>query len=93
MLDKQLASDVAGIILEHVRESKGRLTQVSDMCRINRREFTRRGLASMKLYRLLRIIYAVILVAPCQEGTRMMNELRDVLMDSVDEHEDFFFDD
>jgi len=39
MIKDQLISQVASIILRFVRNRKGRLTEQSDDCRINRRKF------------------------------------------------------
>ena len=67
MVKEQFTSEVAGIILNHLREKKGRLTEVSDLCNINRKELNRKGLAKMKMHRLLRLIYAMELVLPYPE--------------------------
>ena len=48
-LKDQLTREIAGIILRYVRNEKGRLSEISRDSRINRREFTIRGLAKMKL--------------------------------------------
>jgi hypothetical protein len=67
MLKNQMTSVVSGIILHHLRDTKGRLTEVSDLCNINRRELNRKGLAKMKMHRLLRLMYAMELVMPYHE--------------------------
>ena len=61
MLKDELTSNVAGIILHHVKETKGRLTEISDLCGINRKEFNRRGLAKMKSYRQFDAMWQEIL--------------------------------
>ena len=43
MLKERLTSEVAGIILRYVRTPKGRLTEISDLCSLNRKEFNVRG--------------------------------------------------
>lgn len=87
MLRDQLTSKIAGIILQHVRTPKGRLTEISDMCRINRKEFTVRGLSKMRLHRLLRIIYALHLEASYVENKRMAEEIYDTIQDYSDEYD------
>lgn len=67
MIKDQLTSSVAGIILSHVRRERGRLTAVSDMCGINRMEFTRKGLSRMRMHRFLRVVYALALLLDYKE--------------------------
>lgn len=88
MLKEQLTSKVAEIILRRVRMEKGRLTMVSDLSRINRKEFNIKGLSKMKMHRLLRIIYALALVLNEDEYRKMMNEMRDVIWEDM-EYYDF----
>jgi len=75
MLKDQLTSEVAGIILDRVRESKGRVTEISDLCRINRRELNVRGLSRMKLHRLLRIVYSLAVIMRYEEYRAMMEQI------------------
>ena len=77
MLKQQLTSEVAGIILNHLREKKGRLTEVSDLCNINRKELNRKGLAKMKMHRLFRLLYAMELVLPYNEYKEMWTKILD----------------
>ena len=64
MLRDELTSDVAGIILEYLRSVKGRLTEVSNLSGINRRELNRKGLSKMRMNRLMRLVYTMALVMP-----------------------------
>ena len=64
MLRDELTSDVAGIILEYLRSVKGRLTEVSNLSGINRREINRKGLSKMRMNRLMRLVYTMQLVMP-----------------------------
>lgn len=77
MLKEELTSAVAGIILHHLRDVKGRLTEVSDLCHINRKELNRKGLAKMKMHRLLRLMYAMELVMPYQQYDTMWKDILD----------------
>lgn len=70
-----LSKKFAEIILQHLRSKKGRLTRISDMCSINRREFTTEGLSRMKISRLLVILYAMNLELYYDEYEQMVKEL------------------
>ncbi len=87
LLRNQLTSRVAGIILTRIRERKGRLTEISDECRINRREFNVRGLSKMSLHRLLRVVYALYMVLPKREYDEMMDEIRRVMAAYADHYD------
>ena len=86
-LKDQLTRDIAGIILRYVRNEKGRLSEISRDSRINRREFTIRGLAKMKLHRLLRILYDLCLELPYAEYMKMMDEIRQTISDYANEYD------
>lgn len=85
MLKEQLTSAVAGIILHHLRDFKGRLTEVSDLSNINRRELNRKGLAKMKMHRLLRLVYAMALVLPYREFDLMWKDILDEIRNFSDD--------
>ena len=87
MVKEQFISAVAGIILYHLRNSKGRLTEVSDLCNINRKELNRRGLAKMKMHRLLRLMYAMELVMPYQEYDTMWKSILDEIRNFSDDYD------
>ncbi len=87
LLRNQMTSRVAGIILTRIRERKGRLTEISDECRINRREFNVRGLSKMSLHRLLRVVYALYMVLPKREYDEMMDEIRRVMAAYADHYD------
>ena len=87
LLRNQLTSRVAGIILTRIRERKGRLTEISDECRINRREFNVRGFSKMSLQRLLRVFYALYMVLPKREYDEMMDEIRRVMAAYADHYD------
>lgn len=75
MKKQDLAKKFAEIILQYLRSKKGRLTRISDMCSINRREFTIEGLSRMKISRLLVILYAMELELYYDEYEQMIKEL------------------
>lgn len=76
-LKDKLSSEVAGIILRYVKIRKGRLTQMSEDSRINRRELNVQGITQMRLHRLLRLIYALHLELSYAEYMKMTDEIRD----------------
>ena len=87
LLRNQLTSSVAGIILTRIREKKGRLTEISDECRINRREFNVRGLSKMSMQRLLRVLYSLYLLLPKNDFYAMMDEMAVVIENYGDDYD------
>ena len=79
-----MTSDVAGIILEYLRSVKGRLTEVSNLSGINRRELNRRGLAKMRINRLMRLLYTMQLVMPPKASDAMWQKIHDKVREYAD---------
>ena len=79
MLRDELTSDVAGIILESLRSVKGRLTEVSNLSGINRRELNRKGLSKMRMNRLMRLVYAMLLIMPPKKSDAMWQKILEKL--------------
>lgn len=75
MLRDELAKEVAGIILQYLRDVKGRTTEVSNLSNINRREINQKGLVKMKLNRLLRLIYTMLLIMPPKSSEKMWQDI------------------
>lgn len=86
MLRDELTSDVAGIILEYLRSVKGRLTEVSNLSGINRREINRKGLAKMRMNRLMRLVYTMQLVMPPKVSDAMWQKI----IEKVREYADYY---
>ena len=86
-LKDQLTSEIAGIILRYVRNRKGRLTEISNDSRINRKEFNVRGFANLKLHRLLRVIYALYLELPYAEFVKMTDEIRETIIEYGEDYD------
>ena len=86
MLRDELTSDVAGIILEYLRSVKGRLTEVSNLSGINRREINRKGLAKMRMSRLMRLVYTMQLVMPPYKSEAMWQKI----IEKVREYADYY---
>ena len=86
MLRDELTSDVAGIILEYLRSVKGRMTEVSNLSGINRREINRKGLAKMRMSRLMRLVYTMQLVMPPKASDTMWQKI----IEKVREYADYY---
>lgn len=70
-----MTNEVAGIILQYLRDVKGRTTEVSNLSGINRREINRKGLVKMKMNRLLRLVYTMLLIMPPQSSEAMWQDI------------------
>lgn len=87
MLKTQLTNRVSGIILEHIREEKGRLTRISDESRINRKWFNAAGFARLRHHQMLRIVYALCLELSPGEFNAMTCEIFNSVKDFADDFE------
>lgn len=89
METSNLSKTMAEIILQHVRNRRGRLTMVSDMCGINRSEFCVDKLTIMRFYRSSRLLYILLTVITYDEFKQMMDKLWETVQDTYDEYETF----
>lgn len=83
----QLTSVIAGIILETIREKKGRLTEISDQSVINRQEFDEEGLANMKLYRFIRLGKTMAKSLPRNRYDQMKSEISEKFWECIENEE------
>lgn len=88
MTRSQLTGIIAEIIIDTIREKKGRLTEISDLCVINRQEFDVDGLAKMKFGRIVRLSQAVAQALPRKRCEEMLQEIAKKFWESIDEMED-----
>ena len=88
MTSTKLANIITGIILDAIREKKGRLTEISDQSAINRKEFDEEGLANMKLYRFIRLGKTIAQTLPRKRYDQMKSDISKNFWDCV-ENEDF----
>lgn len=79
---------LAVLILQVVREKRRRLTYVSDICRINRKEFTEEGLAKMRLSRLTRILYALYLILEPEELEDMERRIHEMFKQYAEQYDE-----
>ena len=75
------------IILDTIREKKGRLTEISDQSVINRQEFIEERMVNMKLYRLVRLSETMAKSLPRSRYVQMMSDISEKFWESI-EHED-----
>ena len=87
-LKRDFTDEVSGVILKKVREQRGRLTKVSDMCQINRRMFNQDEFCKLKLYQVLRLLYAICVDVRPKEFEKMLTEMRDVAKKYFDTYEE-----
>lgn len=86
-LKQQLTSEVAGIILDTVREKRGRLTEISDLCKINRSKFNVRGFSQLRVHQMLRIVYALAVILNYEDYRAMMTRIARAIEDFSDEYD------
>ncbi len=84
---EQLTSEVAGILLDYVRESRGRVTLISDATRINRKYFNVKGFERMKVHQMIRIVYALATVLTHEEFYHMMRQVHTCFEEYADEYD------
>ena len=84
---EQLTSEVAGILLDYVRESRGRVTLISDATRINRKYFNVKGFERLKVHQMIRIIYALATVLTHEEFYHMMRQVHTCFEEYADEYD------
>lgn len=87
-----LKKELSGITLQYLRGCKGRLTEVSELCQINRSMFTPEHLAKMQVRTFVHIIYALAVVMSKEEYMSMMDEFRDTIGLHALEHHYLLFD-
>lgn len=83
-----LALTIGGIINEAIREKRGRLTEVSDMCVINRQEFAPEGIANLALHQLTRLSRAMVEAMPKQRLEQMKKDISKEFWDSIERSEE-----
>jgi hypothetical protein len=90
MATSHLTGIIAGIILDTIREKKGRLTEISDQSVINRQEFDVEGLAKMKFDRFVRLSETMARTLPKKRYEQMKSEISREFWDNIEgkeEHE------
>lgn len=87
MTISQLTSIIVGIILDTIREEKGRLTEISDQSVINRQEFIAERMANMKLYRFVRLGKTMAKSLPRKRYDQMKSDISKKFWESIENEE------
>lgn len=88
MTNDTLTGRIASTMLQAIKEERGRLTAVSDMCSINRQEFDVEGLSKMSLSRLIRLGAAMAIIMPKKRYIQMTQDISEIFQQTVDYLED-----
>ncbi len=88
MIRNLLARLIAEIMLEAIRERRGCLTAVSDMCAINRGEFHPEGIAKMRLDRIVRLGQAMAYCMPREQYEAMKRKISELFWEWVEKMDD-----
>ena len=75
MSKKDLIEEIIMIILNSLRKEKGRLTKISNTCRINRGKLTDESMAKLRFYHLILLFYAICLNLTANEFETMMKDI------------------
>lgn len=75
MSKKDLIEEIIMIILNSLRKEKGRLTKISNTCKINRGKLTDESMAKMRVYHLILLFYAICLNLTAKEFEAMMKDI------------------
>ena len=71
MRKKALIEMIVKIILERIRNERGRLTRISNTCKINRGKLTDEAMTHVRFNQLILLFYAVCLnLKPCARTKR-----------------------
>ena len=75
MNKKDLIEEIVKIVLTNLRKEKGRLTKISNTCRINRGKLTDESMAKLRFYHLILLFYAICLNLTAKEFEAMMKDI------------------
>ena len=85
MENHELALSIGDILNKAVREKRGRLTEVSEQCSINRQKFDAEDITNIRLYQLIRLGQAIALSMPRDRYEQMKSEISDKFWKSIDD--------
>ena len=75
MSKKDLIEEIVKIVLTSLRKEKGRLTKISNTCRINRGKLTDESMAKLRFYHLILLFYAIYLNMTANEFETMIKDI------------------
>lgn len=85
MEKNELALSIGDILNKAVREKKGRLTEVSEQCSINRQKFDPEDIIHIQFHQLVRLGQAIALSMPRDRYEQMKSEISDKFWKSIDD--------
>ena len=80
-----MALSIGDILNKAVREKKGRLTEVSEQCSINRQKFDPEDIIHIQFHQLVRLGQAIALSMPRDRYEQMKSEISDKFWKSIDD--------
>lgn len=83
-----LALSIGDIINKAIREKRGRLTEVSNQCVINRQEFTPEGISKLAMYQFTRLGQAMVENMPRNRYEQMKKDISKKFWDSIEGKEE-----
>lgn len=83
-----LALSIGDIINKAIREKRGRLTEVSNQCVINRQEFDPEGIANLAFYQIIRLGKAIIEAMPKKRIEQLKMDISKAFWDSIEGKEE-----
>ena len=93
MRKKALIEMIVKIILERIRNERGRLTRISNTCKINRGKLTDEAMTHVRFNQLILLFYAVCLNLKPKEFEAMMKDIYYTFVEKSAEYDFSLFDD
>lgn len=87
MLKENLISKTVGFILDAVRSYRGLLSFVSDEAQVNRQYFTRKKFRTLKLFRVIRVLYVLAMDMEREEFIRIGQKMFAEIWDYADTYD------
>lgn len=84
---------IVKIILERIKNERGRLTRISNTCKINRGKLTDENMAFMRVYHYILLFYAVCLNLKPKEFEAMMKDIYYTFVEMSAEYDYSLFED
>ena len=91
MSKKDLIEEIVKIVLTSLRKEKGRLTKISNTCRINRGKLTDKSMAKLRFYHLILLFYAICLSLTAEEFETMMKDIYYTFVEKSKEYDETLF--
>ena len=93
MKKRDLIEEIVKIILEKIKNERGRLTRISNTCKINRGKLTDEAMAYMRVYHFILLFYAACLNLKPKEFEAMMKDIYYTFVEKSAEYDFSLFED